>query len=578
MFWNTHKKKILIGAGVLLIFIIMTRGGDAPTNGGAETVSLPIVSVLTPEALASSTAVIEANGTIETLESVDLASEVSARVARVNVSLGQDVSRGQTLVVYSNADLAANLAGAEADVESAQASRKSIEAQLTAQQATVDKVTVSSQNAMSSAEAAFNTAENNLRQSTTVTDTQVVRDAYADMVPLLQSVQNSLASVLVNTDAILGVDNTFSNDSYEDFLSATNKSLLQSAAGKYTTAKVSRAAVDSALQTISTQSANTDIDAAVSTVETALEDYRVLLVALTAVLDATYPVGDLSQTQLDALYASTNADRSTIVGHTTSITNQKQAIDTAKNSFDSLQIAFDKAAQDLAATEKNAAADITAAEAQLSQIEASLELQDAQIKSAQARAASIRASLAKTIIRAPISGTVASLPATIGELMSPGQLAVRIVNTGAYQVKTFLAAEEVSAISSGNAATIAGKYDGTVSNVSPSIDPVTNKVEVLILVTSENPVLVSEQFVDVSIARTPSDDEVFTPIPLEAVRLTSSGATVFVLTSENMLEERTIEIGSVVGANIEADIRDIDLPIVTSVRGLEAGDAVKLSE
>lgn len=565
------------------LIIVLLLGGYVLASGGANDVTnektavLKTVTTMDPAAIASSTQYIEANGTVETLESVDLASEVSARVARVNVSLGDEVRRGQTLVVYNNADLAASRAGAEADLESARANKKSIEAQYAAQEAALARTITSGENAVAAAESALRTAENNLRQSTTIGDTQVVRDAYADMVPLLKGMQDSLQTVLTTVDNILGIDNEFANDEFENILSVQNLSALNKAEQQYVAAKQSKTSVDTVLIGLSIGSNAETIDTAITQVANALDSYRTLLLSMTEVLEATPPIGDLSQTELDGLKNNIQNARGIIVGHSTSLTNQQQAIDTAKNSFDSLQIAYDKAVRDLAAAQKNLAADKDAGEAQLNQISASLELQDANIKSAAARVAGIGASIAKTVITAPISGTIASLPATVGELMSPGQLAVRIVNTGSYQVKTYITADDVALVSKGNAAVVANTYEAIVTNVSPGIDPSTNKVEVIVLVTSENPTLVSDQFVSVSIEQTPSLDTTFTRIPLEAVRLTSAGATVLVVNSESVLEARTITIGQVVGSNIEADIRDITLPIVTSVRGLEAGESVTIS-
>lgn len=566
------KVYIPIGVGILLLFIL-TRGG-APTDTSNTEATVPTIAVFDPQTLASSTQSIEATGTVETLEAVDLSSEVSARVARVNVSLGQDVRRGQTLVVYNNADLAANLSGAAADVQSAEANKKSTEAQYETQEANISKIKISGENSIAAAESAVRTAQNNLRQSEQLNDTQVVRDAYADMVSTLKSVQDTLQTVLTTADNILGIDNEFANDEFEDVFSVQNLSKKNTAENNYSKAKNSKATVNTALTGLSTGSDGAMIDAAIVATSNALDEYRTLLLSISEALDATPPIGDLSQTELDGLKANIQGARTTIVSQITTLNNQNQAIESAKNSFDSLEIAYEKAVRDLSAAQQNLAADITAANAQLKQIEASLELQDASIRSAKARASSIRASIAKTVITAPISGTIAALPAKVGELMSPGMLAARIVNTGSYQVKVFVPAESVARIEKGNNATVANLYSGTVTNVSPSIDPTTNKVEVIVLITEDTVNLVSDQFVTVTIEESVDELSAMSRIPLESVRLTSEGATVFVVNESNMLEAKTITIGQVIGATIEADIREITQPIVSSVRGLEVGESI----
>jgi hypothetical protein len=162
--------------------------------------------------------------------------------------------------------------------------------------------------------------------------------------------------------------------------------------------------------------------------------------------------------------------------------------------------------------------------------------------------------------------------------MSPGQLAARIVNTGSYQVKVFVPAESVSRIEKGNKATIASVYSGIVTNVSPSIDPTTNKVEVIVLITEDEVSLVSDQFVTVTIEESMNEFDTMSRIPLESVRLTSEGATVFVVNESNVLEARNITIGEVIGSTIEADIQDITLRIVSSLRGLEVGETVTVEQ
>ena len=60
-------------------------------------------------------------GNVKPLSAVDLAFELSGRVADINVAVGDKVSAGQTLASLSNADLTANLDQARANLKKAQA-------------------------------------------------------------------------------------------------------------------------------------------------------------------------------------------------------------------------------------------------------------------------------------------------------------------------------------------------------------------------------------------------------------------------------------------------------------------------
>ena len=132
-------------------------------------------------------------------------------------------------------------------------------------------------------------------------------------------------------------------------------------------------------------------------------------------------------------------------------------------------------------------ADVDAARAQLQQAEAALALikagarpdaiaaAEAQVSLARAGVAQARASLDQMVLRAPFDGTVGAINVAVGEYLSPGAVAVRLGDTGAWAVETDdLTETEVVRLSVGDAVEVVvdalpGKtFTGSVQRIRPA--------------------------------------------------------------------------------------------------------------
>lgn len=572
------RKKIGLGiAGVLVLGIAV----NAMCDTGAEDVSVDTVvqsvTLFSLEEGATSSVVASASGEIESLAQVTLSSEVFGKVSRVNVKIGDTVSKGQTLVQFSSADKVAQLTQVQADYENTLAAKESLYKQIEASQANHQKLLVASQNSVSTAQATLESAENALRQTAETGSNALVDNAYANAKNALNSIQDTLSKRLVTADNILGIDNVFANDDFEDVLSVTNISALNNARSSYLVAKTKRQAFVDALALVST---HTEIDGALTNAQTVLSSYQTLYADLTRVLDATRPIGDLTQTELDALVASVSAGRSEVTTQQTALTSATQTIATAKNSFTAQEIAFNKAVKDLADTKAKVAADITASEAGLAQLQSTLASQDASIKRAGGSVSAVRAELAKTTVRSPISGKVASIDVKEGELVSSGSPIVEVVNTDGLQVVAFVPGSALSAIAIGGDVLVEGKPVGTVLRIAPSINQATKKVEVIVSIDKDaDSSFVVGQFVDLEILAS-ADMEVDAPtlVPLQAVRVTATSHDVLVVVDGHIVVV-PVETGQLVGDRIEI-LTDLSAysAIVAQVRGLEAGQEVTVTE
>lgn len=569
--WMKKHKIASIIILVVVLGVLAMAGKQGQEVLETTTATAKPVSVVSLSDIRESQVVATASGEVESLEQVTLSSEIFGTVTGVYADIGDTVSRGQLLVQFRAADRAAQRTQAAADYEGTLAAKDALLAQIDAAQANHDKLVVSANNSVTAAEAALSTAENDLQQNQGTGLNTLTKNAYDDLVRTLESVEDTLVSELTVADSILGIDNQFVNDSYEKGLGVMDQAKLS-----YAAAKKQRNDFVALMTTVTTGSTELAIDTAANIAQDALAVYSELFSDLTDVLQRSLPVGGMTQTTLDTLTTSVNTSRSDITAKQTSITNGIQGISTAETSFSAKEITYEKAVQDLADTKAKAAADIAASEAGLKQLEANLASQDANIKRALGSLAAINAELAKTAIRAPISGTIAELPVKTGELVSSGAVVARVVNTEGLQVTAFVPSSVLDSLAVNSPVQIDGTPVGRVVRIAPSINPTTKKVEVLVAIDdAAADTFVVGQFVDLELLA--SEDAVESTtllVPFQAVRVSADGHAVFVV-QDGKVVPVSVETGSLVGDKIEiiSDVSAYD-EIIASVRGVSEGDEV----
>lgn len=198
--------------------------------------------------------------------------------------------------------------------------------------------------------------------------------------------------------------------------------------------------------------------------------------------------------------------------------------------------------------------------------------------------AAARANLEKTIVRAPISGTINSLSLKVGDYLSAGSVAVVIANNGALEVTAYVTDIDSREIAAGSAATIetqAGTVKGAVTRVAPAIDPATKKVEVRIGITEGNSNLVNGQSVTVSIERAHKATTALKTItlPLSALKVGADSISVFTVDEDNKLIAHAVTLGQLLGDRVEIESGvTAEMQIVTDARGLQPGQVVSLTQ
>ena len=420
---------------------------------------------------------VDATGKVESADEIGLRFESSGKISNIYKQVGDAVKKGELIATlnlqFLNAEVgqaSANVKKAEADLNkiligSSQESLNSLSAKVDQAKANQEQIKAGYANSITDAEAALDTAKNNLKLAEGGENSLIVNDAYGDMISVLNATQNALADALTEADNILGVDNTLANDDFESELNALDTGKINIAKNKYHAAKAAKSDADIAVNPLSSASEHATIDWAADTAEEALVMMKELLFAVAAVLDQTAPIGDLSQSELDTLKTNIQTARESVATQYTSLINQKQLAKDALNSYDTYLIAFNKATSNLENTKKKADADTASYEALVKQAEANYA--DAKnpprdvdsagyyaaLSAAQASLAQSAATRNKSIIFAPVDGVIGKIDFKVGEYVSSQDEVVKIVSPH-FEVKVDIPETDIVKISLGNTAQV----------------------------------------------------------------------------------------------------------------------------
>lgn len=578
------------GAIVVLIIAVLVAGRLIAQRGNQEEEArrIPKVSLISVSDYQKSNAYVNAVGEVESLEQVDIRAELSAPVAGVYKRIGDEAKRGDLLVELDHASLDAQLSQAAAAVESAKSALASgvagaTQAQEDQAHATLASAEAAAQQSMIAAQAALDTARNNLRAGESQGSSQIIEDAYDDVMNALRAILTTLSDSLRESDNILGIDNKAVNDAFEGVLGALSGGTMNQAESTYLLAKEANGRAEAAVLSLNSQSSREEAEAAVVRLEEALDAMSGHLLSLKAVLDATLPLGALTQDQLDGMRSTVTGQQSAIIAARASITGAKQSLSSAETSVAALQIAYEKALSDFESAQAAAESSVALAQAALAAATDELRQEDrsgleAGVASAQAAYALVAANRDNAFIRAPIDGAVGTLPVRVGDLVAPGTPLVSLVNVGGLQLKAFISHSDRTLISEGASVIVEGGIPAVVERISPSVDPATKKIEISIVIIEEGSPLAVGQFASarVSINEELVDSNIYF-LPLASVQLTSEGSYVYEVDDQSKVTQRKVEIAGVVGDLIEITSGlEAGARIAASVRGLEAGDEVEV--
>lgn len=206
---------------------------------------------------------------------------------------------------------------------------------------------------------------------------------------------------------------------------------------------------------------------------------------------------------------------------------------------------------------------------------------DASVKQALGALRAAQANLERTIVRAPIGGTVNFLPIRVGDYVTPLQHVATVAQNGALEIITYVSEENRELLSVGSAITVEENYSGIITAIAPALDPKTKQIEVRIAVEGASE-LVNGQSVRIGLPNTVvrAEEVVVGPslLPLASVKLSGEKRFVFTVGEEGRLVAQEVQVGDVRGDRIEV-LSGItpEMRIVTDARGLANGEKVRIA-
>lgn len=191
-----------------------------------------------------------------------------------------------------------------------------------------------------------------------------------------------------------------------------------------------------------------------------------------------------------------------------------------------------------------------------------------------------QANLEKTYIRAPISGTIVSLPITKGGYVSSFSQVAQISNPNALEVDVYITSDDAKTLAVGGKALIDGSTKGVIVFIAPALDPTTGKILVKIGVSSGQDALTDGDTVSVSLDRSIKinskvSQKTTITIPIVATKITPTGPIVFTVSGSNTLIANNVTFGDILGGRVTV-LSGItsDMEIVKDARGLTEGQEV----
>ncbi len=411
---------------------------------------------------------ISASGQVSGLNQVDIKPKVSGDVVKILVEPGEEVTAGTPILDIDRTSALKTVRDASRAVADSQLSYDSALLSYKQVQQPPDEVSViQAENSLNQAkrdladlqagtdDIDIKQAQNSLNiqlQNTKMSDDgvtpQIVRDSYDQAVPVVKSVYQTLDQAVRDSDAILGIDTTNLNDSYESLLSVLDTSKLFAAKADY---RIARNSVDAlkkvadGLQVSGESTAN--IDTALQDAQDSLKAVEPLMQDMQDVLSNTISSASFSQSSLDSLRNTIQSDRNSVSSKLTSITNQKQSLDQARTTYQTSLLNVDKAQNDLDKLKEGATANslasaeerVRAAQASYDKLTAPMDPIDAAIQqntlaqrkssllAAQTKLSDAQETLDDYTVKAPFDGVIAKISAQEADSASPSTAVATIL-------------------------------------------------------------------------------------------------------------------------------------------------------
>ncbi len=253
----------------------------------------------------------------------------------------------------------------------------------------------------------------------------------------------------------------------------------------------------------------------------------------------------------------------------------------ARSGVTTAQLSFEIAQREMSRAERLQAAGAIA-DRDLESMRRGSTAAQAQLADAKSRLAMAEKQLGATQVRAPFAGIVGDRQVSAGDIVSPGALLFTVVDPSSMRLEASLPAEALSNVRIGAPVhfTVTGYTDrtftGRVSRISPSADPVTRQVKIVVTIPASGQ-LVSGLFAE---GRVATESKNALSVPMNAVD--RRGLEPFVLRIRNgKVEKVVVTLGTIddVAERIELSggVASGDTLLLGTAQGISAGTSVAVS-
>lgn len=508
---------------------------------------------------------VEATGKLESTDDVALRFEVPGILQTVSVKEGQNVKAGTILATLRLSELNASVAQAYANLQQKIAGatdqdRNFYKAALDSAQASLEQSKIDAATSVTTAQAALDTAQNNLKLAEGGDNNRIVNAAYETGVSTLQTSLAKLDDALTQTQNIVN---------YTSVIQISDSSKKNSLDAAYLTATQSVASAHLSAGSLTTMSDHANIDLSFQKIELAFNDTIQALSRAGDILNYLPTVTDSStQTSLDAKKTTIATTRTAITNQYATLIAQRQTIADAKNSYSTYTIAYTKAKRDFEQATANVQTTVQIKESSYIQAKANYESKVQPTRAVdlapyQAALAQAAASRDKAILRAPMDGVVAKLNKKPGELVTSADIMAQMISPH-YEVTVDVPETDIAKIvNSTERETIFTldafgedtKFPGTITSIdkkSTNIqDVVYYQVTIAMATSTIDKPIQAGMTANVTIKTDHRDNVLF--VPQRVIRTRDTGEKFVRILNNNQETEATVKLG------LKADAGNVEI-------------------
>jgi len=411
-----NKKKIVIIISIIVIILgayLIIKAISGQDEGDSA-----VLQVERGEVVEN----VSVTGTVIPAKQIDLQFESSGKITSIGVRVGDSVGAGRVLVNLNAGELSAQLKSYQAALDIAQAKLDQTLAgsrpeDIQVYQSAVDKAEIDVVNDEQALIDAQNDADSDLN------------DAYEDALDIIKTSYTKADQALLIVFA--GMREEYFNGS---------GSLANNVKNKENGAKDDLTLAKDYLDIAEADPSHENIDAALPKMESAIRGIRDGLAYLRAAMDNP----DVEDSVTAAHETNVNTERTSIDTQLTNLTTADQDISSTKvtnqTNINDAQAGLDASEAALQKAED----ELTLKQAGPRQED--VDLAQATVRQAQADVLQIQAKINKTVLRAPVSGTITDIEKEVGETAEANSIIVSMISTGNFQIEANVSETEIAKV------------------------------------------------------------------------------------------------------------------------------------